>query len=185
MPFHLAIAMAHVERRALCVAQSLFCRPIGVVGCRRRRRLNVLAEPPESLAVTLSHDDGAHEELNGSNVLERHLALASRLVQTECLAELFFADGAWCVDFVSEDQEGHLVELLDAQEGVQLCSRLLETLVVGGINEEHDSVYFWEVILPQSTCCAAVEAPCQYQSAVGLHLPLVTHPADDLPSRMW
>jgi hypothetical protein len=40
-------------------------------------RLHVLREPADTLAVALAHDDGAHEDLDGANALERDLALAS------------------------------------------------------------------------------------------------------------
>ena len=41
-----------------------------------RRVLHVLGEPANALAVTLSHDDGAHEDLDWSDAVERDLALA-------------------------------------------------------------------------------------------------------------
>lgn len=43
---------------------------------------DVLAEPADTLAITLSHNHTAHENLNGSDTLERHLALARCLVET-------------------------------------------------------------------------------------------------------
>jgi hypothetical protein len=39
--------------------------------------LHVLRKPADTLAVALAHDDGAHEDLNGADTLERNLALAS------------------------------------------------------------------------------------------------------------
>lgn len=39
--------------------------------------LDVLRQPTDTLAVALAHNNGAHEDLNGSDALERDLALAS------------------------------------------------------------------------------------------------------------
>lgn len=55
----------------LLTCPALLCAPPRVGGC-----LDVLAQPPEALAVALTHDDGAHEELNRADVLEGDLALS-------------------------------------------------------------------------------------------------------------
>jgi len=55
--------------------------------------LNVLRQPADTLAVTLSHDNTAHEDLDWSDTLERHLALSGRLVEAEFVPELVFRDG--------------------------------------------------------------------------------------------
>lgn len=71
----------------------------------------VLRDPPEALAVTLAHDDRAHEDLDRTNVGQGNLeALAGRLVQAERVAELVLRDGAWGINLVSENEEGDLAE---------------------------------------------------------------------------
>lgn len=50
---------------------------------RAAMRLDVLAEPSDALAISLSHHYTAHEYLNRPNALERHLALARCLVQAQ------------------------------------------------------------------------------------------------------
>jgi len=50
---------------------------------RAAMRLDVLAEPSNALAVSLSHHHTAHEYLNRPDALERHLALARCLVQAQ------------------------------------------------------------------------------------------------------
>lgn len=42
--------------------------------------LDILAQPSDALAVSLPHDDTAHEDFNRSDTLERHLALAGCLI---------------------------------------------------------------------------------------------------------
>lgn len=69
--------------------------------------LDVLRDPSESLAIALTHDYGAHEDLDGTDVLERHLALTGGLVQPDSLSELLLRNGTRRVDLVAEDQEGN------------------------------------------------------------------------------
>lgn len=45
--------------------------------------LDVLAQPSDTLAVTLPHNHTAHKDLDWPNALKWDLALASRLVQAE------------------------------------------------------------------------------------------------------
>lgn len=72
-----------------------------------------MREPAEALAVALAHDDGAHEDLDGTDVPERDLALTRGLVEAELVAELLLRDGTGGVDLVAEDEEGNVGELLD------------------------------------------------------------------------
>lgn len=113
-------------------------------------RSDVLTEPPETLSVTLTHDNRAHKEFDGSDILEGNFALAGRLVESQSLAKLLFAHCSRGVNLVAENQERHLCKTLDAQESVELCSGLCESLVVCSVDEENDSVDFREVVLPQS-----------------------------------
>jgi hypothetical protein len=46
-------------------------------------RLDVLRQPPDTFAIALAHDNRAHEDLNGTDALEGHFALTSRLVETK------------------------------------------------------------------------------------------------------
>jgi hypothetical protein len=48
--------------------------------------LDVLRQPADTLAVALSHDNTAHEDLNGADALERDLALAGGLVETKLVS---------------------------------------------------------------------------------------------------
>lgn len=103
------------------------------------------------IPLTLSHDDTAHEHLNGPDSLKRNLALTRGLVQSKLVAKLVLANSIGVVDLVSEDQEGNLGQLLHGKEGVELGLGLGETLVVLGVNEEDDTANFGEVVLPQAT----------------------------------
>jgi len=48
--------------------------------------LDVLRQPADTLAVALSHDNTAHEDLDGADALERDLALAGGLVKTKLVS---------------------------------------------------------------------------------------------------
>lgn len=100
--------------------------------------------------LTLSHDDTAHEQLNGPDALERDLALASGLVQTELVTQLILGDGVGMVDLVAEDEERHLGEILHGEQGIEFGLGLGETLVVLGIDQEDDAADLGEVVLPQT-----------------------------------
>jgi hypothetical protein len=82
--------------------------------------LDVLAEPANTLTVTLSHNDTAHEHLDRPDALERHLALPSGLVQTQSCPKLVFGNCVRVVDLVPKDDEGGVGQLLHSQEGVEL-----------------------------------------------------------------
>lgn len=104
--------------------------------------LDVLTEPANTLTIALSHNDTAHENLDRPNALERHLALASCLVQTKCCPELVFGNGVRVVNLVSKDDEGGIGELLHGEEGVELGFRLGKTLVVFGVDKEYNATDF-------------------------------------------
>ena len=76
--------------------------------------------------------------------------LASRLVETEVMSELLLADGAWRVDLVAEDEEGHLGELLNREKRVELRLGLGEPLNVDAVYEENDAVDLGEVVPPEA-----------------------------------
>lgn len=112
-----------------------------------------MGQPADTLAVALSHDDTAHEQLNGSDSLERDLALTSSLVETKLVAELILTDSVGVVDLVTENEEGDLGEILHGEKGVELGLGLGETLVVLGVDEEDDTANFGEVVLPETASC--------------------------------
>jgi len=113
--------------------------------------LDVLREPPEGLSVTLPHDDGAHEELDGSDSLEGNLSLARSLVDAELVAKLILRDGVGVIDLVAEDNEGDLGQIIHGEKRVDLGAGFGEPLVVLGINEEDDAADLGEVISPQAS----------------------------------
>jgi hypothetical protein len=98
----------------------------------------------------LTHDNTAHEQLNRPDTLERDLALAGSLVQTELVTELILGDGVGVIDLVAEHEEGHLGQVLHGEQGVQFGLGLREALVVLGIDQEDDTVDLGEVVLPQA-----------------------------------
>lgn len=89
-----------------------------------------------TLAVALPLYNRAHEDLDGTDVSERDLALkielvlmhakrrhtylARRLPETEVVTELLLANGARCIDLVAENEERHLGQLLDGEQCVEL-----------------------------------------------------------------
>lgn len=72
------------------------------------------------------------------------------------MPELLLADGASRVDLVAENEEGHLGELLDREERVELRLGLGEPLNVDAVDEEDDPVYLGEVVPPQTARWQAV-----------------------------
>lgn len=112
--------------------------------------LNVLGQPSDALAVSLSHNNTAHEHLDRPDTLERDLALTSSLVETELVAQLILADSIGVIDLVSENEEGNLRELLHGEESIELGLGFGEALVILGVNQEDDSANFGEVVLPET-----------------------------------
>ena len=118
--------------------------------------LDVLRQPPYALTVALAHDDRAHEDLDRADALEGDLALARRLVQTELMTEFILRHGIRVIDLVAKDKEWDLGQLLHREESVELGLGLGESLVVFGVNKEDDTVYFGEVISPNTASCDMV-----------------------------
>lgn len=112
--------------------------------------LNVLGQPPDTVAVTLSHNHGAHEELDRSDTLQLHPALSGRLVQAQLVPQLVLGNGIGVVDLVAQDHKGNLGKLLHGQKGVELGLGLGESLVVLGVDKEDDTVDIGEVISPDT-----------------------------------
>jgi hypothetical protein len=108
--------------------------------------LDVLAQPPNALSVSLPHDHTAHEHLNRSNALKRHLALAGSLVQAECRAKLVFRHGLGMINFVTENDEGSVLELLHGEEGVEFGLGFVEALVVLCVDEEDNAGDFRDCV---------------------------------------
>lgn len=113
---------------------------------------------PKNGALTLPHNNTAHEDLNRPDTLKRHLALASSLVQTQLVAQLVLAHSVGVVDLVAEDEEGHLGEIFHGEEGVELGLGFGEALVVLCVDEEDDPAYFGEVVLPEAAGCSRIRS---------------------------
>jgi hypothetical protein len=67
--------------------------------------------------------------------------------------KLFFAYCTWCIDLVTKDEEGHLGELLNWKEGIQLGLWLGKALKVGAIDEKDNAVDLGEIVTPETACC--------------------------------
>ncbi len=70
--------------------------------------------------LTLTHDNAAHEHLNWSYLLQRHLALSCCLPQSQLMSKFFLAHCIWVIYFVAQDQERCLRELLHREQRVKL-----------------------------------------------------------------
>jgi hypothetical protein len=105
-------------------------------------RLDVLAQPSDTLSVTLPHDHTAHEDLYGPDTLKRDLALSGGLVQSKSRAELILGDSIGVVNLVAEDDERCVLELVHGEQGVEFGLGFGETLVVLCIDEEDDTADF-------------------------------------------
>lgn len=108
----------------------------------RYRRLDVLAQPPNSLSISLPHNHTAHEDLNWPDALKRHLAFTRCLIQTQHTAQLVLGDGIGVIDLVTQDDKGRVLQLFHGEQGVQLGFGFVQPLVVFCVDEEDDAGYF-------------------------------------------
>lgn len=72
------------------------------------------------------------------------------------MSQLVLANSIGVIDLVSEDEEGHLGQLLHGEEGVELGLGLGEALVVLGVDEEDNPTDFGEVVFPQAARCTSI-----------------------------
>ena len=66
------------------------------------------------------------------------------------MPELVLAHRSGRVNLVAEDKEGNLGEFLNGEEGIKLRLRLGESLEVGAVNQEDNTVDLGEVIAPEA-----------------------------------
>lgn len=87
--------------------------------------------------------------------LERKIKthLPSRRVHSQSVPQLLLTNGPRRINLVTQDQEGDFRQFLDGEEGVQLGLGFVETFRVLRVDEEDDTVYFREVVLPKSAGC--------------------------------
>lgn len=114
---------------------------------------DVIRQPAKALAVAGPPHHAAHVELHRADAVERHLALASRvIVQPQLDAQLVLRGSAAHVDLVAKDEEGHLREVLRREQAVQLLLRLDETLAVVRVHQENNRVNLRKIVLPDLAC---------------------------------
>lgn len=53
-------------------------------------------------ALTLPHDNAAHEYLNRPHTLQRHFALSCRLPHAQLMPKILLADSVWVIYLVSK-----------------------------------------------------------------------------------
>lgn len=104
-----------------------------------------------------------------------HSHLSCSLEHAELLSQSIFADCTWCINLISEHQEGDVWELFDSEQSLSCdcyirCSGLLrssqrhitktyvqlrlcfrEASMVCRVDQKDNTVYFGKVITPQST----------------------------------
>lgn len=96
------------------------------VGAKKAKAvcLDVLRQPADTLTVTLSHDNTAHEDLDGTDALERDLALASGLVETKLVSlRILLASG-------SVGKQSHKTYELVLADGTGVCIKLVVCSVI-------------------------------------------------------
>eukprot|EP00304_Pavlova_gyrans_P015697 CAMPEP_0206033920 /NCGR_PEP_ID=MMETSP1466-20131121/998_1 /ASSEMBLY_ACC=CAM_ASM_001126 /TAXON_ID=44452 /ORGANISM="Pavlova gyrans, Strain CCMP608" /LENGTH=316 /DNA_ID=CAMNT_0053408161 /DNA_START=93 /DNA_END=1041 /DNA_ORIENTATION=+ len=160
---HAAIPISHAahtgeEGRAYC--PSRLSQPPGGQGANSHRfatlkdlpaLVDVLGKPAETLAVAAPLHHAAHEQLDRTDVLERHLALASsEVVKPQRRAEFILRGSPARVNLVPQNQERHVSQIVRGEERVQLLLGLREALAVDRVHEEDDGVNLREVVLPHT-----------------------------------
>lgn len=71
------------------------------------------------------------------------------------MSQLVLGHGVRVVDLVPEDQKRRLREVFHGQEGVEFSFCFGQTFMVLGVDEEHNSRDFGEVVAPKTAGCAA------------------------------
>ena len=112
--------------------------------------LQEVGQPTETLGVSSALHNRAHVSLNGADTVS-NLSILSGGINTKSLLELGLGHGTGLVNLVSENEERDLGELISGQKFVKFLTRLLETGLVGTVDEEDNSLDGGEVALPQST----------------------------------
>lgn len=66
------------------------------------------------------------------------------------MSQLILTDRIRMIDFVTQNHERNFVQLLHAQQSVELGFRFRKTLVILSVNKEYDAGDFWEIVLPET-----------------------------------
>mmetsp|Transcript_13169 Transcript_13169/g.28603 ORF Transcript_13169/g.28603 Transcript_13169/m.28603 type:complete len:261 (-) Transcript_13169:14-796(-) len=109
---------------------------------KKKKVLYKLLEPLEALGKAHFPDDGAHEDLDRSDVLESSgSALAGGEVhQPKRMTELILGRSTRHVDLVAEDQERDVRELLVRKKIIQLVLDFVESLAVVRVHQKDHRV---------------------------------------------
>ena len=108
-------------------------------------------QPLEAVCVADALDDRAHENFDGAGsgvFLVCVFAVGGVVVQPQDFSQFLLLERLLLVDFVSEDHEGHILQLRHLQQRVQLLLGFGQTALVGRIHQEDDAVYGAAVVAP-------------------------------------
>lgn len=111
-----------------------------------------LREPLEPIRVTHPSNDRTHVKLNGANTRIQigFVVLPISVHKAESILHLLLGRSRGHINFITEDEEGHVREFVGGEEGVELLLGLRESAAVNRVHKIHHPVDGREVILPEA-----------------------------------
>lgn len=104
--------------------------------------------------LTLPTQHRAHEHLHWTRrqLGTSNLLLASgHLCDTQIVLQVIFRECIRLVDFVTQDEDRSGRNLLVVQQTDQLFARLVDSFLIGNINQKYYSVHCGEIVLPNTS----------------------------------
>ena len=115
-----------------------------------------LAEPSEALLIATALCYAAHEQFYSVSAWVsrcRVLSVGHARWQAKNIAKLFLAERILSIDFVAQDEKGHVLELGHPNEFVQFFLSFIETLAIGRINQEDYCIGRLNILMPDLPSC--------------------------------
>ena len=111
-------------------------------------------EPFETLSIAQLFSNTAHKNLNWPSIFVVFINL-------KYLSKFCLWNGSCFIDFVSQNDNGNILQFLHFQDALKLYSTFLESFGVTGINKVDNSIHIRNIVSPCfSGSFVTSEIPC-------------------------
>jgi virulence-associated protein VapD len=94
-----------------------------------------------------------HENFDGTNSLAKErISFPCCLPKIHSMSKLILTQSPVNVNLIPQNHKGYCCQLTGSEQLCEFLSRFREPLQVGSVHNEYNTVYFWKVISPKTSC---------------------------------